>query len=263
MIKHRYGPTTLSIAALVATYGAACSAEPATLQDIESAETTPYDAEGAETSAFDAEAIATKSGCPVARADRLIVNGTATFGDGPFGTWDGCIEWCPNDYWAYAIDIKAESSQGGGDDTAMNGVRLHCYSGTDGQGPVMVTSTVGGSGSWRTAQTTNPFNPDNPITGGSLLIEWGQGSGDDTSVNALRFIDYNDQEVRYPQYVTSWGTWQTITDGSNNTPRRICPTGSAVCGVLTKMEPNQGSNDDTRLNGVSVQCCSFYPHWDN
>ena len=38
---------------------------------------------------------------------------------------------------------------------------------------------------------------------------------------------------------------------------KMCPVGTYVCGLHTRFEGNQGSGDDTALNGIRMQCCKF------
>jgi len=33
--------------------------------------------------------------------------------------------------------------------------------------------------------------------------------------------------------------------------------GKAACGLSTRVEPQQGSGDDTALTGAIMQCCNF------
>jgi Vitelline membrane outer layer protein I (VOMI) len=45
-----------------------------------------------------------------------------------------------------------------------------------------------------------------------------------------------------------YGTWS---------PYAKCPTGSAVCGMQSRVEGRQGSGDDTAMNGVRLMCCTL------
>ena len=42
-----------------------------------------------------------------------------------WGSW-GHTEWCPHGTFANKFDLKIESDQGSGDDTALNAIRLLC-----------------------------------------------------------------------------------------------------------------------------------------
>lgn len=41
------------------------------------------------------------------------------------GDW-GKSEWCPEGHYAYGFRLKVEANQKGGDDTGVNGIKLHC-----------------------------------------------------------------------------------------------------------------------------------------
>ena len=42
-----------------------------------------------------------------------------------WGTW-GAIEWCPEGTFPIGFNLKIESDQKAGDDTALNGIELQC-----------------------------------------------------------------------------------------------------------------------------------------
>lgn len=42
-----------------------------------------------------------------------------------WGDW-GHEDWCDDGHFAYGFRIKVEAIQGGGDDTGVNGILLHC-----------------------------------------------------------------------------------------------------------------------------------------
>jgi hypothetical protein len=46
-------------------------------------------------------------------------------GDGFWGEWSGW-QWCPPGSYVGGLNVRIESDQGGGDDTAMNGIRVVC-----------------------------------------------------------------------------------------------------------------------------------------
>ncbi|HUT79128.1 MAG TPA: hypothetical protein VM285_15625 [Polyangia bacterium] len=62
---------------------------------------------------------------------RLDLSGRTAYGtelipgDGSWGNWGG-IQYCPEDTYVCGIRVRIEPDQGGGDDSAMNGVRLTC-----------------------------------------------------------------------------------------------------------------------------------------
>ena len=38
-----------------------------------------------------------------------------------------------------------------------------------------------------------------------------------------------------------------------------CPAGELICGVRTQLEGDQGSEDNTAINGIQFICCNNYP----
>jgi hypothetical protein len=172
-----------------------------------------------------------------------------TLHDGNWGSW-GCIDWCPSDSYVYAINLRSEPHQMPGDDTAMNGISGWCFNRYTGQHNHFVTSTVGGWGSWQLLNNILCNNVNTPIAGGQLRVEGSQGSGDDTSANSLKFA-----------CLGSPGTWTEVGHANNNWgswgSQALCPGGSAVCGIQTRVEGNQGGGDDTSLNGARFYCCAF------
>jgi len=174
---------------------------------------------------------------------RTDVTGAAYY-FGHFGNW-GCMQECPAGSYSYGIAMKAESSQGGGDDTAANGLRLDCYT-RAGTYTGSVTSSQQKWGSWRGTALCPTFS--NPIAGQQIKVEAPQGSGDDTALNTVAVYCKGFHWIQ-PPTPTSWGSWWEAA---------YCPVGSAVCGLRTQVEPNQGSGgDDTALNATSMLCCTY------
>jgi Vitelline membrane outer layer protein I (VOMI) len=185
----------------------------------------------------------------------LLCNGRA--GDsslmvfaGAYGSWGecgGCPTYCPAGSFAYSMRLKSEASQGSGDDTALNAISLGCYNKTTGAFTGWISDQVGPWGTWGAAMMCTGATVANPITGGALRSEAVQGSGDDTSANAASARCKDGTTIK-PAAKTSWGTWSTT---------RVCPSGTAVCGLQTRVESSQGSGDDTALNGYQLMCCPF------
>ncbi len=166
----------------------------------------------------------------------LVVSNFGPFG-GPFGDWI-VTELCPEGQWAFAVSLRVEDSQGSGDDTALNGIRLSC--GTPAYARD-ISSTVGLWGDWSGIQKcANGF-----ITGARLRIEPPQGKGDDTGAVDAEFFCQEGQSLGGDIHLP-WGEW---------TERRSCPAGMAICGLVTKVQGSQGSGDDTALNDVIFSCC--------
>ncbi|KAK2850882.1 hypothetical protein Q5P01_007158 [Channa striata] len=117
---------------------------------------------------------------------------------------------CPEGHYASGFSLKVEDSQGGGDDTALNGIRLYCV------------------------------DPNNNVNGGAS-----PGSGDDTALNGIRLycVNPNSRDGHYTTVessVGSWGEW---------TPVRRCNTGYLLSFML-RVEPPQGRGDDTAANNI-------------
>ncbi|XP_073727103.1 vitelline membrane outer layer protein 1 homolog [Misgurnus anguillicaudatus] len=93
-------------------------------------------------------------------------------------------------YLTYFLNLQpswVERSLGGGDDTALNGIRLHCiYPTTDTSAPqksyATVQSEAGSWGEWTKIQ----WCPGGFLTSFQLRVEPPQGNGDDTAVNNIR-----------------------------------------------------------------------------
>jgi hypothetical protein len=196
-----------------------------------------------------------QASCPT-RSDLAPLSPNPVMGEGPWGTWEPCFHYCPEGTFAYGLALKSEPSLGsGGDDTALNGVRLRCWSTTH----YNVQATVAAAESPWGYYMANADCPlwGQPLAGGRMRIEASVGSGDDTSANELQGWCHDPREPRgpliSPPTYTHWGSMGTL---------RSCPLGSVVCGVRTKLEGSVGSGDDTALNGIQFSCCTFNPWWD-
>jgi len=153
---------------------------------------------------------------------------------GNWGDW-GAWEYCPNGGFATGFKEKVEANQGGGDDSALNGICLICSQGG------VICSTVGPWGSWaETGRTCSTgFNAYN------VKSEANQGGGDDTSANGV-MLYCNDGNPYITSNFGPYGSW---------TGHKQCPSGQVFCGIQTRVEANQGGGDDTALNGVDFACC--------
>ena len=162
---------------------------------------------------------------------------------GPFGGFWG--DWhstamCATGKLAYGFDMKVEGSQGGGDDTALNGIRLTC--GLNGIPVGEITSGQGGWGSWRgiRACPTGEY-----LTGARMMIEGKQGAGDDTAADNIAFRCTGGSELVI-HHDAEFGVWTNL---------QMCPVDTAICGIQTRVESSQGADDDTALNDAKFVCC--------
>jgi hypothetical protein len=178
--------------------------------------------------------------------------GSITPSEGYWGNWAPCFDWCPQTpipSFALWPLLKSEGPQGSGDDTGLNGVAFTCMQWTDPPAWAEkwnITSTVGGWGSWG---NWHEECGGSVVVGAKMMVEPPQGKGDDTAANRIALKCKNGTWV-YPDSKTAWGSWQTAVE---------CPSGSAVCGMRTRVEPSQGSGDDTALNGMELACCTLPP----
>lgn len=164
------------------------------------------------------------------------------------GIWGGWGSWdmCTGDRLVCGIQSRIEGSQGGGDDTGLNAVRLICCNSL----PIGrlneqdIFSKQSGWGDWREVQycPTGSY-----VVGINLKLEGGQGGGDDTAANAVN-LRCNDpgNTILYSGHNVGWGNWRGFG---------FCPAGQIACGMQTRVEDGQGGGDDTALNGIQLRCC--------
>uniref|UniRef100_A0A8C1F1Y4 Uncharacterized protein n=1 Tax=Cyprinus carpio carpio TaxID=630221 RepID=A0A8C1F1Y4_CYPCA len=141
--------------------------------------------------------------------------------------------------------LQVEYPIGNGDDTALNGIRLHCVHKPNGLSAsyynfASVSSDVGSWGRW----TDIKWCPSGFLTAFKLKVEVPQGNGDDTAANNILFRC--SQGSLLTGDGTRWGTW----GGWSQTCQ-----GKGICGIKTRVERPQGSGDDTALNDASMFCC--------
>jgi hypothetical protein len=92
------------------------------------------------------------------------------------------------------------------------------------------------------------------IVGFSLKNEKESLLGDETAINNMK--------VQCRTFDGTSGI--TVIEGNGNTHGTYttfsgtCPTGSAVCAILTRVEPDRGIFvDDTALNDAQLACCTL------
>ncbi|XP_077326862.1 vitelline membrane outer layer protein 1-like [Lithobates pipiens] len=157
---------------------------------------------------------------------------------GPWGVW-GDLENCPPGTVATGFALKIEGPQGKGDDTALNAIKLLCTKPCERIIQREIISLAGRWGSWIDIQ----WCPSGVLSSFALQVEQPIGKGDDTAANNIKFQCSNDNIL-----TGNGGRWGTFSNWSDR-----CQSG--ICGIKTKVEPEQGRGDDTALNNVMFSCC--------
>ncbi|XP_056425999.1 vitelline membrane outer layer protein 1-like [Hyla sarda] len=161
---------------------------------------------------------------------------------GQWGEW-GTVEWCPCGYHAKGFSLKVEEKQKAEDDTALNGIRLHCLNKTEKvrnpRTEYLITSTESPWGVW----SPTLWCPEGHLIRFSMQVEPPRKGVDDTAANNVMF-QCSDYEILFGPG-QSWGHYGRW--------RGKCMDG--ICGIKTKVESPQGSGDDTALNDVQFICC--------
>jgi len=157
---------------------------------------------------------------------------------GFWGDW-GSLEFCPKGSFVHGFQLKSEPSQGRGDDTALNAVRLSCNRDLAGAG--VLTSSQAPWGVWGSAALCPSGSL---VTGFSVKEEPRQGGGDDTALNNVRLSCGATVSI-HASVRTSWGQWK---DGLH------CRAGWAVIGMKTRVERSRCGGDCTALNGLQLIC---------
>lgn len=166
---------------------------------------------------------------------------TQEFG-GPFGDWYQ-VETCPAKQAAFGISLRVEESQGSGDDTALNGIKLLCATPSDRNTVVEVKSFDQVFGNWGEVKKCN----DGYLIGARLRIEESQGSKDDTGAVDAEFKCQDGQVLSVGPHLLwgNWKEWQNV------------PANHVICGIKTKVETRQRSGDDTALNDAIFVYCPY------
>lgn len=141
------------------------------------------------------------------------------------------------------------------DETSVNSICLECVYADSGQIANRACSSEGPWGEWR-----GPYNcpmigfSRSYIVGFSLKNEKESLLGDETAINNMK--------VQCRTFDGTSGI--TVIEGNGNTHGTYttfsgtCPTGSAVCAILTRVEPDRGIFvDDTALNDAQLACCTL------
>ncbi|KAM4747513.1 uncharacterized protein WCC33_005081 [Rhinophrynus dorsalis] len=134
---------------------------------------------------------------------------------------------------------KVQEKQGRGDDTALNGICLHCLPDGDTVNEHTVTSSEGEFGNW----SSTFWCLTGQLTSFSLNVEPPKKPGDNTAANNIKF-KCTDNRVLEGAGLSrgEYGNWsKSCTDG--------------ICGIVTKVEGKKPKGDNTALNDVKFLCC--------
>lgn len=171
---------------------------------------------------------------------------TATATDIPasgFGTgWGNWTAWstCPSNAFATGFRVRLEPYVHDEDDTALNAVEVLCRDVVSGR----QTSLLPHAGLWGSWSEWAQAPAGEFLNGFLLKVEQGQGNGDDTSVNAIRFTTAR-RSLR-AGLEGPWGAWASRVTA--------CPKGEVITGLRVRFEGMQRGGDDTALNDVGIRC---------
>ncbi|SFD40942.1 hypothetical protein [Pseudoalteromonas denitrificans] len=157
----------------------------------------------------------------------------------PWGVW-GSPQFCESDQYVTGFKVKIESQQGDGDDTALNAIQLTCESGGWNRTKKYISSSQSAWGTWSSLGACS--GNDVRFNGYDFRVEAEQGSDDDTAAND---IDFYCKDGMASAGTGFWGSWS---------PKQTCPSGTYVKGIATRVESQQGDDDDTGLNSVRIYC---------
>jgi len=164
----------------------------------------------------------------------------------------GNTEWCKKGSWADSIKVKMAPYQGGGDDTALNGIKLQCRR-KSGSRSNMISSKFGPQGSWTTSEECKGNHFVNAI---NFRFEGmkKKTSGKNENVDKEDSSGGNGLDF---QCSDGNGYTGTSNDGFTGdwSGYQKCPAGSYVCGVQTKVKEYRKQWDNTALNTIRFFCC--------
>ncbi|KAI2644468.1 hypothetical protein H4Q32_029604 [Labeo rohita] len=160
---------------------------------------------------------------------------------GTWGSW-GNKEMCPDGTYAAGFSLKVEAD-GTSDNTALNGIRLHCLSvfhrlSNSFHDEIPVQSGVGSWGQW----TDVKWCSSGFLRAFMMRVKPIKAGTDNTAVNNIVF-QCNDGVVMKVDATDSgdWGKWSKTCEGKG------------ICGLKTRVQGLQGSGDDTALNDVVLE----------
>lgn len=159
---------------------------------------------------------------------------------GLWGTWRPYVE-CPDGKFANRAQLRVESDQFGGDDSALNSVALGCSDSS-----IELVSHEGWWGSWGEWKSCPAGTY---ITGARVRSEPNMHERDDSAANDVE-LSCSDGKTNLAGFSNGgkWGEWS---------PWKKCAATHVVCGLEIRLEGKQpGDGDDSAMNGLELACCT-------
>lgn len=159
------------------------------------------------------------------------------------GNWGGWKNWqktSQRGLYACGAELRFENSQGGGDDTAANGLKLKYCGLSDWYNQQEQTIWNGNWGGWKGWVMCSYGKY---IGAARVRFEDSQGGGDDTALNGLQIYCVDKNWINWEfktVYNGNWGQWKGWSYRWNK----------LVKGARVRFEDNQGGGDDTAMNGL-------------
>lgn len=180
---------------------------------------------------------------------------------GKWGDW----WYCPEGTFAIKFQLKIEENKNDGDWTALNGMRFVCSDhkyDSPGAFPRKENghqSSWGGFGTWR--YPWMECNSGSFLTGMKMWSQVDQGNSDDSAANNIWGIcdtPLGDSKVEKKTEIRDYKDfeWKGGKSGLKSDSDE-CPSGYAIAGFRTKVEPHCGACDDTAMNRVQFVCRKF------
>ncbi len=162
------------------------------------------------------------------------------FGSHQWGTW-GDVATCRDGHYIFGMSVKGEPPLGNGDDTGLNAVRFRCAPRGE-HGQQELVSKESPWGVWDEFQSCPNYGY---AIGVQMRIEKNQGQhDDDTAMTNLRLLCSGGWTLTGTP-PAQWGDWGR---------EHRCPAGMALAGFVSKVEDDQGVDDDTALNRIQMFC---------
>ena len=160
--------------------------------------------------------------------------------DGSWGGW-GAEAKCPVGNPAWGFVLRAEKDQGQeGDNSGLNDIKMDCSA----TAPSAFIRSAGG----RWGDETNLYkctSSNGPLKGFKLKTLWPRDHRDEVVATDLIGICQDGTQIGPALY--TWGEWSSDF---------VCPANEQVVGFITRVESDQGSGDDSALNGVRMFCAN-------